>query len=98
MFYFNIIHILSACDLSRFSVSDSVRPYGQVSLSMGISKQEYWSGLPCPPPGDHPDPGSEPASLTSTVYLHWQVGSLPLVPPGNLVYCHVNYKSADYHL
>ena len=32
---------------------------------MGFSRQEYWSGLPCPPPGDLPDPGTEPASLTS---------------------------------
>ena len=32
---------------------------------MGFSKQEYWSGLPCPPPGDLPDPGIEPMSLTS---------------------------------
>ena len=34
-------------------------------LSMGFSRQEYWSGLPCPPPGDLPDPGIEPASLAS---------------------------------
>ena len=32
---------------------------------MGFSRQEYWSGLPCPPPGDLPGPGIEPASLTS---------------------------------
>ena len=31
-------------------------------LSMGFSRQEYWSGLPCPPPGDLPDPGIEPVS------------------------------------
>ena len=30
------------------------------SLSMGLSRQEYWSGLQCPPPGDLPDPGIEP--------------------------------------
>ena len=30
----------------------------------GISRQEYWSGLPCPTPGHFPDPGIEPASLT----------------------------------
>ena len=29
----------------------------QAPLSMGFSRQEYWSGLPCPPPGDLPDPG-----------------------------------------
>ena len=32
-------------------------------LSMGFSRQEYWSGLPCPPPGNLPDPGIEPTSL-----------------------------------
>ena len=37
----------------------------QAPLSMGFSRQEYWSGLPCPPPGDLPDSGIEPASLTS---------------------------------
>ena len=31
--------------------------------SMGFSRLEYWSGLPCPPPGDPPDPGIEPTSL-----------------------------------
>ena len=34
----------------------------QASLSMGFSRQEYWSGLPLPSPGDVPDPGIEPAS------------------------------------
>ena len=34
----------------------------QASLSMGFSRQEYWSGLPCPSPGDLPDPGIEPRS------------------------------------
>ena len=37
----------------------------QAPLSMGFSRQEYWSGLLCPPPGDLPDPGTEPTSLTS---------------------------------
>ena len=32
---------------------------------MGFSRQEYWSGLPCSPPGDLPDPGIEPTSFTS---------------------------------
>ena len=35
----------------------------QAPLSMGLSRQEYWSGLPCPPPGDLPNPGIEPISL-----------------------------------
>ena len=36
----------------------------QAPLSMGFSRQEYWSGLPFPSPGDLPDPGIEPMSLT----------------------------------
>ena len=32
----------------------------QALLSMGFSRQEYWSGLPCPSPGDLPDPGIKP--------------------------------------
>ena len=39
----------------------------QVSLFMGFSRQEYWSGLPHPPPGNLLDPGIEPVSLTSPV-------------------------------
>ena len=46
---------------------------------MGLSRQEYWSGLPCTPPGDTPNPGIEPVCLC---LLHWQMRSLPLVPPG----------------
>jgi len=47
------------------SVRLSVTPWTaarQAPLSMGFSRQEYWSGVPCPPPGDLPDPGMEPAS------------------------------------
>ena len=44
-------------------------------LSMRFSWQEYWSGLPCPPPGDLPNPGIEPPSFS---LLHWQADSLPL--------------------
>ena len=38
----------------------------QAPLSMGLFRQEYWSGLPCPPPGNQPDPGIKPVSLTSS--------------------------------
>ena len=37
----------------------------QAPLSMEFSRQEYWSGLPCPPPGDLPDPGIKPMSPVS---------------------------------
>ena len=36
----------------------------QAPLSMGFSRQEYWSGLPFPSPGDLPDPGIKPGSPT----------------------------------
>ena len=49
----------------------------QAPLSMGFSRQEYWDGLPCPPPGDLPDPGIEPRSPTL------QEDTLPSEPPGN---------------
>ena len=45
-------------------------------LSMGFSRQEYWSGLPCPPPGNLPDPGIEPKSPAL------RTDSLPSEPPG----------------
>ena len=41
----------------------------QALLSKGFSKQEYWSGLPCPPLGDLADTGIEPVSLTSTALI-----------------------------
>ena len=47
----------------------------QSSLSMGFPREEYWGGLPCPPPGDLPDPGIEPASLA---FPELQADSLPL--------------------
>ena len=45
----------------------SLQPHGlyvahQTPLSVGFSRQEYWSGLPFPSPGDLPDPGIEPRS------------------------------------
>ena len=51
----------------------------QTPLSMVFSRQEYWTELPCSPPGNLPNPGIKPTSLMS---LDWQAGSLPAVPPG----------------
>ena len=47
----------------------------QVPLSMGFPRQEYWSGLPFPPPGDLPDPGIKPTPLASPAL---EADSLPL--------------------
>ena len=46
-------------------VSNSLQPCGQAPLSMGFSRQEYWGGLPWPPPEALNDPGMEPVSLSS---------------------------------
>ena len=62
------------CMLSHVQVF--VTPWTEViqaPLSMGFSRQEYWSGQPFPTPKDLPDPG--------LCLLSWQVNSLPLVPP-----------------
>ena len=47
------------------SLCDTTDCNTQDPLSMEFSRQEYWSGLPCPPPGGLHDPGIEPACLTS---------------------------------
>ena len=61
------LHVcVSVKSLSRvrlFATLWTVAP--QAPLSMGFSKQGYWSGLPCPPPGHLPDSGIEPESLKS---------------------------------
>ena len=51
----------------------------QAALSMGFSRQEYWSGLPFPSPGDLPDPGIQPASPASPI---WAGRFFTTLPPG----------------
>ena len=83
-------------------MSDSATPWTvacQAPLSMGFSKQEYWDGFPFPSPGDLPNPGIEPVSLTSpalalagrffTTSTTWEA------PPGKPQYCcgvHVSFQ------
>ena len=62
---------MHACVLTHFS---QARLFGtswttarQTPLSMGFSRKEYWSGLPCPPLGDLPNPGIKSASPTTPV-------------------------------
>ena len=75
-------HVLYPLVLSRFScVRLFATPWtvtGQALLSVGFSRQEYWSGLPCPPPGVFLTQGSNPHWRT----FHWQAGSSPLESPG----------------
>ena len=66
--------------LSHSVVSDSLKPLdyrpSRLLCPWGFSRQEYWSGLPCPPPGDLPNPRTEPRSPAL------QADSLPAEPPG----------------
>ena len=70
-------------------VSDSLPPCETVAhqapLPMGFSRQEYWSGVPFPTPGDLPDLEIEPILVC---LLHWQADSLPLVLPGEAYIIH----------
>ena len=68
----------SQCVLSQFSFVTPWTVAHQASLSMGIFKQEYRSGLPFPSPGDLLTQG------LSLRLLHWQVDSLPLSHLGSL--------------
>ena len=52
----------------------------QAALSMGFSRQEHWTGLPCPPPEDLLDPGIKPGSPTL------QADSSPSEPPRKYIY------------
>ena len=80
----------------------------QTPLSMGFSRQEYWSGRPSPPPGGLPHPGMEPASLMSpppagrffTPSATWEVlGSIYLyVAPWSSFICFLSltFKSTNF--
>ena len=50
----------------------------KASLSMEFPKQEYWSGLPFPTPGELPDPGIKPLSLDIYIYLYSFLDSSPI--------------------
>ena len=69
-----------ACMLVCFSHVRLFRAH-QVPRSMGLPRQESWSGLPGCPPGELADPGSNSCLLC---LLHWQASSLSLAPP----FCH----------
>ena len=60
----------------------------QTALSVGFSRQEYWSGLPCPPPEDLSDPGTKTASLMSPTLAG---SSLLLAPPRITMFISIFY-------
>ena len=61
----------------------------QAPLSLRFSRQEYSNGLPCPPPGDLPNPGIKPLSRASPAF---QAVSLPTEPPGKPIYLYTNIQ------
>ena len=75
-----VLHPMHACLVAQLcqTVCNLCSP--QAPLSMGFFRQEYWGGLPFPPPRDLPGPGVKP---TSPVYLVLQVDSLPSEPWGS---------------
>ena len=74
------LHLVHVCFVSCVWLFVTLWTVGnQAPPSMGLSRQEYSSVLPCPPPWDLPDPGM---NLHLLWLLHWQAGSLPLAPPG----------------
>ena len=63
LFFYSYVHV---CARSLWSCPTLCDPMDcSLPLSMGFSRQEYWSKLPYPPPGSLPNPGIEPVSLTS---------------------------------
>ena len=69
--------VIKRCILEFFTPCDPMDCSCQAPLSMGFPRQEYWSGLPFPSPGDIPNPGIK------TLSPALQVGSLPLSHLGN---------------
>ena len=67
----------------------------QAPLSTGFSRQEYWSGLPGPPPGDLPYPSMEPVSLMSPALAG---GFFTTGPPGKPVASSVTHKISLYFI
>ena len=74
----NFVFLVATSGMTLCDPMDCSLPGSSVH---GISHQEYWSGLHCPPPGDLPDPGIEPASPVL------QADSLPIEPHGKLQVC-----------
>jgi len=62
------LHNVMYCECVLSHVQFFATPWSvarQAPLSMEFPRQGYWSGMSCPPPGDLPDPGIEPASVAS---------------------------------
>ena len=74
---FIIVHAPSLSHVQLFETPWTIAC--QAPLSLGLFRQEYWSGLPCPPPGDLPNPGIESTSPVSPALAG---GFFTTEPPG----------------
>ena len=84
---------------SCLTLYDPMDVASQALLPMELSRQEYWSGFPGPPPGDLPNPGIKPMSLMSPVLAGgffsssatWEVQPTEVIPLNFLFYL-TSYK------
>ena len=84
IYIYMITHVLSCFSCVWLFVTPwTIAHYAP--LSMGFSRQKYWSGLPFPSPGDLSKSGIQ-VNLHLLCILHWQVSSLQLGPPGKPIY------------
>ena len=94
--------MVCACLLSHLVVANSfaipLTVACQAPLSMEFPRQEHWTGLPFPPPGDLPDPGMEPESLRSpalasrflTTSTSWEVNQLHMITKIKVILLYIN--------
>ena len=98
IYIYMYVFIYVLCILNHFSCVQLCATLwtiaGQAPLSMKFSRQEYWSGLLCPP-GDHTNPGIEPASSAA---LTLQADSLLLSHWGSPVYMFSPMNLNNFHL
>ena len=93
---------ISPSSIYVLSPSSPVQLYGtpwtiahQASLAIEFSRQEYWSRLSSPPPGNLPDPEIQPCLLH---LQHWEVCSLPQAPPGKLIHLSISSVQSQSHV
>ena len=98
-----VLFLITVFMLSRFSHVQLFATLWTVAcqapLSIGFSRQEYWSGLPWHPPGDFPKPRIEPMSPASPAL---RMDVLPTEPPGKsymgkLNFCGLDHRSWQAH-
>ena len=100
LFIYQNFYLLSMCLLSHFSPVQFFMMLWTVAhqapLSMGFFRQKYWSGFAMPFSRGSSQPRDW--TLISYIYLHWQAGSLPLIPPGKPthIYMWMEYILLEY--